>query len=83
MLCPLRVSANNNSWPAPRRRGYSLDSDGEPRSPYEVNTIGAANDTRERARGRVGRLSPGPRVTYLSVASPWPAWTRGVVEERR
>jgi hypothetical protein len=32
-LCPLRVSANNNSWPAPRRRGYSMDSDGEPRSP--------------------------------------------------
>jgi hypothetical protein len=81
MLCPLRVSANNNSWTAPRRRGYSLDSDGEPRSPYEGNTIGAADDTRERPGG-VGRY-PGPDVTYVSAASPWsPEWTGGAEVQR-
>ena len=72
MLCPLRVSANNNSWPAPGRRGYSLESDGEPRSLYEINTMGP---------GEGG--FPRSDVTYVSAASPWPAWTRGVVEERR
>jgi hypothetical protein len=44
MLCPLPVSANNNNWPAPGRRGYILDSVGETSSPYNRNTIGARDD---------------------------------------
>lgn len=80
MLCPVRLSANNNSRPAPRRRGYSLDSDREPESSSEGNTIGAATDTRQAH----GLLLLGLDVAYFSVASPWSLkWTRGVVVVQR
>src|ERR1700734_1262574 len=78
MLCRFRASVNNNNWPAPGRRGYSLDNDGEPRSPYEGNTAGAANDTRERP-GSAGRLPADPMSPTL-VRHLRGRWTRGVIE---
>src|SRR6202453_2668151 len=78
LRCRLQVSANNNSWPAPGRRGYSLDSDGEPRSPYEVNTMGPARTPGREPPGRVD--SPGPMsltsVRHLRGRRGRMAWSR-------